>query len=346
MRRGIQSTLVILVVVLLPLFWLLRPPAKLPARFAEQDCARVALTDTGSGQPIVGVEDMALLPDGDTLILSALDRLSRYWHPDRAPPGGLYATSLTRLAAGEGWAAPLIDPAAMPGGLAPQGIAVSDDGEHLALVNRTRDGETQIVSGGLSGGSFIPRYTRAGPEFCRANDLDFAGTGPTVLRVTLDRADCGLSWADLRPGATTGRVVSVDLAGTAAPKVEVRGLSFANGIAGLWIAETRASRLYHQLGETVPVPGGPDNLTWDGQGGLVAALHPSLMRTAAYRFGYRDSAPSRIVRVAPDHRVEVLFDDPSGDVFSGASVGILRDGTLVAGSAIDAGVMVCRKGAA
>ena len=77
MRRNLQSLMVVIVVVLLPLFWLFRPVFGLPARFALEDCRRVALTDIGSGRPIVGVEDMALLPDGDTLILSAMDRLVR-----------------------------------------------------------------------------------------------------------------------------------------------------------------------------------------------------------------------------------------------------------------------------
>ena len=231
----------------------------------------------------------------------------------------------------------------MPDGLAPHGIAVSGDGRHLALVNRTRDGRTQIVSGTLSGQTFAPRHVRSDPAFCRANDLEFAGMGPTALRVTLDRADCGISWADLRPGATTGRVVSVDLASEAAPEPEVTGLSFANGITGLWVAETRGFRLHHQFDRPVMLPGGPDNLTWDGTGGLITALHPSMLRVAAYLAGYLDSAPTRIIRMAPDRSVEVLFDDPGGDILSGASVAILREGALVAGSPADAGLMLCRK---
>lgn len=346
MRRGLQSVLVLLLVILLPAFWLFRPPAALPARFTAEDCARVALKDTGSGQRIVGVEDMALLPDGDTLILSALDRLARRWNPESAPQGGLYRTSLARLATGDGWATPIIAAGGLPGGLAPHGIAVSDNGRHLALVDRSREGETRIISGQLSGTTFVPQHARADRLLCRANDLEFAGEGPAVVRVTLDRADCGLAWADLRPGTTTGRVVSIDLAGTAPPEVEASGLSFANGIAGLWVAETRASRLHHRLDRPVMLPGGPDNLTWDDGTGLVAALHPSTARIAAYSFGYLDSAPTRIVRVTSDRSVEVLFDDPDGAIFAGASVAILRDGKLVAGSAVDAGLMICRKGGA
>ena len=345
MKRNLQSLTLVIVVVSLPLFWLFRPVGALPARFALEDCQRVALTDTGSGQPIVGVEDMALLPDGDTLILSAMDRLAREWRPETAPEGGLYEVSLKRLAAGEAWAAPIVGPGTIEGGLFPHGIAVSDDGERLAVINRGRDGTVSIIGGALRRGAFSRRTARSDPLFCRANDLAFSGGGAMALRVTLDRADCGLAWADLKPGSTTGRVLSVNLGGLAPPKVEQTGLAFANGIAGLYVAETRGWRLHHRLDRPVELPGGPDNLTWDGLGGLIAALHPSLFRLAAYRYGYHDTAPSRIVRVDLDRNVEVLFDDPAGEVFSGASVAVLSGSVLVAGSMRDAGVLVCRKGA-
>jgi len=343
-RPRYVSLLVVMVVVSLPLFWLFRPVAGVPARFALEDCRRVALTDTGTGRPVVGVEDMALLPGGDTLIVSAMDRLARQWRPGTAPEGGLYQISLGRLAADEAWAAPIVRPGTVAGGLFPQGLAVSADGERLAFINRARDGTASIVGGTLWGGAFSLRATRSDPLFCRANDLVFRGDGAMSLRVTLDRGDCGLAWADLKPGATSGWVVSVNLAGLAPPKVEQTGLAFANGIAGLYVAETRGWRLHHPLDPALDLPGGPDNLTWDGLGGLIAALHPSLFRIAAYRYGYHDTAPSRIVRVDLDNNVEVLFDDPAGEVFSGASVAVLAGGVLVAGSMRDAGVMVCRAG--
>ncbi len=343
-RRGIQSWMVILVVILLPVFWLFRPVSGLPARFALEDCQRIDLTDAVTDRAIVGIEDMELLADGDTLILSAQDRLALEWHPDEAPEGGLYEISLARLARGQPWATPLVQPGAVTGGLFPQGIAVSDDGERLAFINRARDGTVSIIAGSLTQGAFSPRAKRTDPLFCRANDLIFAGGGSMAMRVTLDRGSCGISWADLKPSSTTGRVISVGLGGGATPKIEETGLAFANGIAGLYVAETRASRLHHRLDRSVEVPGGPDNLTWDPLGGLIAALHPSLYRLAAYRYGYHDTAPSRIVRVDLDRTVEVLFDDTGGTIFSGASAAVLADGLLVAGSVRDAGVLVCRKG--
>jgi hypothetical protein len=83
--------MVILMVVSLPVFWLFRPVFGVPARFTLEECQRIALTDTVTGRAIIGIEDMELLPDGDTLILSASDRLALEWDPDDAPEGGLYA---------------------------------------------------------------------------------------------------------------------------------------------------------------------------------------------------------------------------------------------------------------
>jgi hypothetical protein len=336
--------MVILVVVSLPVFWLFRPVSTLPARFALDDCVLVALTDTGSGQPITGVEDMALLPDGDTLILSAMDRLALSRRPSRAPEGGLFEVSISRLAAGETWAVPVVRSGTVASGLFPHGIAVSDDGERLAFINRARDGKVSIIGGSLGREGFNIRTIRSEPEFCRANDLMFAGSEGMNLRVTLDRGDCGIAWDDLKPDTTSGRVISVNLASIAPPKTEETGLAFANGIAGMYVAETRAWRLRHRLDRPLEMPGGPDNLNWDRLGGLIVALHPSLFWLAAYRFGYQDTAPSRIVRVGLDRRIEVLFDDTSGEVFSGASSAVLSGGVLVAGSMRDAGVLVCRKG--
>lgn len=344
-RRALQSWMVVLVALSLPAFWLFRPVPGLPARFALEECRRTPLTDAATGRAIVGVEDMALLPDGGTLILSAQDRLAFESRPDLAPEGGLYEVSLAGLAGGQTLATPIVRPGAVSGGLFPHGVAVSGDGERLAFVNRARDGTASIVAGALAPGAFSPRATLSDPLVCRANDLTFAGGGPLTLLITLDRGSCGVSWADLKPGSTTGRVISVDLGGGAAPRVEETGLAFANGIAGLFVAETRAARLRHRLDRPVELPGGPDNLTWGRPGGLVAALHPNLYRLAAYRYGYIDAAPSRVVRVDPDRAVEVLLDDPEGAVFSGATVAVLSGELLVAGSVRDAGLLVCRQGA-
>ncbi len=343
MKRGIQSFLVVAVAVLLPLFWLFRPPTGLPARFDHGDCQQIALTDTNTGRLLVGVEDMALMPDGDRVILSAADPLALERHPRDAPEGGLYQVVLPRIAGGEAWATPIVYPSQVDGGLFPHGIAVSGDGERLAFINRNREGIVTIHGGRIGPGGLDISAVRDDVTLCRANNLAFTGKGPFTVRITLDRGECGIAWDDLKPSSTSGRVIAMDLARFEPAELEISGLAFANGIAGMYVAETRASRLTHRLDNPVALPGGPDNLTFDPFGNLIVAVHPSMMRVAAYRHGYRDNAPSRIVRIGQDRQFEVLFDDPLGEVFPGASVAIFSDGMLLAGSIRDQGVLLCRE---
>ncbi|GMG81271.1 hypothetical protein LNKW23_04840 [Paralimibaculum aggregatum] len=138
------------------------------------------------------------------------------------------------------------------------------------------------------------------------------------------------------------------------------GLVYPNGLAEfpyagaphLAVAETRARRvtLLPAAGpggaadrQHIDLPGAPDNLMPAPGGRVLAALHPSLLRLALYRFGWRSRAPSRLVAIHPaDGRVEMLYDDPSGRRFSAATVGHLTGaGILVAGSVRDAGLLVC-----
>ncbi|HSF93980.1 MAG TPA: hypothetical protein VLA52_03070 [Thermohalobaculum sp.] len=340
--RNIRTLLVLLAVVSLPLFWLFRPVDQLPARFAAGQCHRIALTDAQTGRLVVGVGDMELLSDGDTLILAASDRLALDRNPGTAPSGGLYQVSMSRLAAGDVYAMPILSQETAPGGLFPQALTVSPDGEQLAFVNHDRDGTVGIIGGRYGDGTFSPRYARTGNEFCRARDVQFSGDGEMGVLAVLDRASCNFSLADLDPGAATGRIVAVDLAASDSPTEVTGGLAEARGIAGTFVSEMRLSRLHDRLGDPIQLPGGPDRLTWDQAGGLVAALHPSLPRTLTLRYGFAGSAPSRIVRVDLDRRVEVLFDDTEGEIFSAASVGVLSRGILAAGSEFEPGILLCR----
>lgn len=341
MRRRLGGALALLLLLgLLTALWALRPPPALAARFGAEDCARVRPADAATGRPLVGIEDMALSPDGDMLILSAADRRALERDADEAS-GGLYALSVAALLAGERRARPLLP------GVFPHGIALSADGRRLAAILRSRGEGVSLVEGALGPEGFAAARRRGGAAFCRANDLVFAEDAPATLRVTLDRRDCGPSLADLRPGARTGRVLRVDMASDAPPAVERAGLAFANGLAGGWVAETRGARLAALAGDAVlALPGGPDNLTPAAGGALVAALHPSLLRFAAWRHGWRDAAPTRIVRIDAAGAVETLHDDPAGARLPGASVAILAGEVLVAGSPLAEGLLLCRTPAA
>jgi hypothetical protein len=76
-------------------------------------------------------------------------------------------------------------------------------------------------------------------------------------------------------------------------------------------------------------------------------VHPSIWRyAAALKLGL-GKAPSRVVRIDPaSAEVEVVFDDPRGDVFAGATVAVERDDVLILGSATDEGLLVCNGGEA
>jgi hypothetical protein len=189
--------------------------------------------------------------------------------------------------------------------------------------------------------------TVAGPAdwLCPANDL-LRRDGR--LLVTLDRGDCpGLSARDaLWPDR--GRVVAIAGAGGARETL-AGGLAHANGIA-IWhgtagappvVAETRAGRLSVLGGPAVPTPGGPDNLSPAPGGGVVAALHPSLLRLALYRHGWTERAPARVARIGPAGAVEILHDDPAGRLLPGVTAAVLAGGRLIAGSVRAPGLLVC-----
>lgn len=324
-----------LFVISLVYIWLLSPPDKLPARYSEKECRHVEVTDPRTGQAIVGIEDMALWRNGSQLIFTAYDR-----RDDSKPNGGLYSAPVWDLEAGNSVEARrLYNPR---GSFRPHGFAISNQERRLAVINRPAESDTEIMVGALSRDGWRVESFIDDPRFCRANDLDFNHPSNVRLRISLDRADCGPSVRDLAPWSRTGKVLSTDGGPIWTDEV---GLSFANGVSGKYVAETRAKRISIQYGDPIEVPGGPDNLTRTFDGDLVAALHPNLFLTSLGVGGWWDHIPTRIVRVDPnDGGIEVLFDDPSGQVFSGATVAILSGDRLVAGSAIDHGLLVCGAG--
>ena len=310
------------------------PDSPLPARFAHQDCHRLALD--GPDGPITGAEDLAWDAEARILYISAHDRLA----VDRAisagtepPTGGLYALREEALTPpGPARPAPLLTGADLPGGVRPHGIALG--AEHLYLINRTYPlGRQSVAIWALDTATGTAVPVQSGPELCAANDLAWRGPGHR-LAVTLDRQTCpGTSWREMAFGGATGRVAMVSDAGTAPFNASYR---FPNGIAVtpsglLWTAETRGARISDVPPRWQPwqTDGGPDNLTLEafepGQddieigtgvnedsnlirgpwgdwadaanGNLVAAVHPDLLKLGLYRNGWVDRAPSRAVRL-------------------------------------------------
>lgn len=316
------------------------PP--LDARFALSDCRHVDLRDTETGDLVAGAEDMVFLPDGDTLLVSAFDRAD-----ERRPLTGLFGVSLLDLQQGTEEIAveALIKSYTLRGGVKPYGIALSSSGERLALINRVGPEDRTVIDVlDWEGDYFRPTERHEHEAFCRANDLTFDLSGN--LLVTRDRAQCRLSPIDMIPYHATGIVLTLTPEGELSAGEE--RYMFPNGIAigptgSPIVAETRAGRLSGGYVDAL-LPGGPDNLTIDDQGALIAAVHPSLWQLFLYVNGFAFSSPSRVVRADPERTdIEVLFDDPDSELMSAVSVGVMRDGRLYMGSAIDDGIVVCEK---
>jgi len=358
LRHG-RVVLVLAVVLSGAAAWFLRLPATLPARLADTDCRHLALHDAATGNPIVGIEDIAR--HGDSLFLSAHDRLAAAAavgdSAGPSPVGALYRLPVVELDA----PGPLQlqnqadgPPAAA---LLPHGIDA--EGGRLLVVDRrytaagARGKQLVLFAIEEDGLTFVRRIRH--PELCAANDVLL--DGDTAL-VTLDAADCpGLSVREAVFAPASGSVLRFGLRGSAgddAATIERRGLVFANGIArvrngsdaaaSLAVAETRAGRISFGDGRVITVPGGPDNLTLAPDGALIVALHPSLLRLGLYLHGWKETASSRIARVVPGTgSAEILFDDPAGVILPGVTVALLTERRLVAGSVRGPGLMVCER---
>ena len=112
----------------------------------------------------------------------------------------------------------------------------------------------------------------------------------------------------------------------------------------LVVAETRANQLRYfpktDRRDIVKLDGSPDNLNVGKPGIIQVAVHPSLFKLALYRYGWTSYAPSRIQKVTGT-QVLTLFDDPSGRLYSAASIAVQTAGKLVLGSVGDEGLLVC-----
>lgn len=338
--------------------WMLRPVAPLEARFAHADCRRLAVTDAETGAPVVGIEDLAVAADGARIYLSAYDRLaSAAYLAGEGPlrPGRIYripATALdARAVAAEGVGALAeTGPWFWPHGFA---LIEGAEADEVVFVRRGAAGgadgrrarvqlaRARFAHDAPPGAARVTDVATGGMELCQANDLAASEAG---LVVAIDARPCGATDVLTRSGA----LARIDPAGGA--EIVAEDLAFANGVAatsaGLAAAETRGGRVrLLEQGRAIPTPGGPDNLTVDADGALIAALHPRLPRLGLYRYGWTERAPSRVVRIdVRSGAVEALFDDPSGALFSGATVAAMAGERLVAGSVRDAGLLVCAPG--
>lgn len=328
-------------------------PQSGPTDYSLAECRRVEIV-AASGDSIFGVEDLAF--DGARLILSAYDRsaVERAAANSLRPPpeGGVYAVPIAAFDGGEDApiiAQALIGAGAIEGGVRPHGIALGEGGA-IAFINRAyvRDQTRWRMAPQRIEASAAGAIEKVSSVHCAANDL----TAGDPALVSIDHRACGIRAAleDLT-GARGGGIVG------ATGERLFSGARFANGVASLpaeafALGATRENAviiLERSGGELRPsrrirTPGGPDNLSVAEDGDIIAAVHPSLIRFAfARKLGW-GRAPSRIIRIQPDAgAVETLVDDRQGRLFSGATAAVEIPGGLVAGSAIDSGLLYCAR---
>lgn len=328
--------------------------------YGADQCRRVALLDAETGASLRGAEDLAVDAARGRLIVSAYDRraVERAARRNGAEPphGGVYAASFSELFDGSSAsveASPLIDPETVPGGLRPHGIHFDPARRELAFVNRTyqRAGKKWRMTPRLERVS-LDNGTAVGPApgvlSCAANDVLLADQ---KVFTSFDHGSCGWrgGFEDVFGLKRSG--LALEGAGPVFDRA-----SFANGLTQtgdgeIVMAATRENVLIffderpEGVEETarVKLPGGPDNLSVSHDGRIIAATHPSMFRLALNRKLGLGRAPSRVVKTDRETDAPtLLFDDPSGKLFSAATVAVETTEGMIVGSVTDEGVLVCR----
>lgn len=324
------------------------------AHYGADVCRRVALIDK-TGAPVRGAEDLAFDEENGRLFVSAYDRraVEKAAKRKRAMPpnGGVYAVAVELLfnpETDEIRVSSLARPEDFAGGLRPHGLHYDAANDELIFINRTfaRHGRKwrmtpRLQRIGANGELFVGEPA---PAPCAANDVVTSGE---QVFTTFDHASCGFGGGleDVfrlkRSGFTNEEGVIFDSA------------SFANGIAkmndgAIAIAATRENALLlvgengDKVKDRIKLPGGPDNITLANDGGVVAAVHPKMMKLAFNRKLGWGRAPSRIIKANVETgAVEILFDDREGALFSAATSAVETPLGLVAGSVTDQGLLVC-----
>lgn len=343
-------------------------------------CPTPRLVDSQTGAAIAGPEDLAVLPDGRGIIVSAYDRWSVAdivtTEAESVPRGGLYYVPADALSnAGDRLAAePLLNPAFLD--LRPHGIALWSDGDlpRLGVINRRynratggwqRDTALEVFAIHLRGDGveLAHRDTVESPMLCRANDV--APIDGERWLVTRDRGSCK------GPGRVVEDMLSLRrghllLAGPGGVRsVTGPAIGFANGIAvrpapergylDIYVAATRERQIRRYrlnaaagtVQERIPllVPAAPDNLSWGDDRTLLIAAHPDLLTLAAYRarLPWFDDAPSAVYRVdvEKDLHAAAIYRNPGAET-AGATSAVRLNKLLIIGNAFESRLTICR----
>lgn len=327
--------------------------------FALDECRRVAVMDADSGKTVIGAEDLAYDAATRRVLISAYDRRAAEREArsraDDIEQGGIYGASIDALKSGKTALTleSIVSRDTVAGGLRPHGISFDEERREIAFINRSYqriDHEwrmtPRIERAGTDGAAFVGN---GGDLRCSANDVAVLG-GRTF--VSFDHSACG--WRGGLEDLFASRSSGLD---TPEERDAFEGVRHANGVIAtgetqLALAATRDKALLmldeggggFTVGKMFRLSGAPDNLTLSEGGKIVVALHPSLLAIGAQRRLGLGRAGSRIVSVDPESgETKLLFDDPRAQIFSAASAAIEQEGILVIGSALDHGIVVCKR---
>ena len=346
---------------------------------AAARCDAVPVLAADTREALRGVEDIVIDREARIAYLSSTDRWTveaEIGGPQaRTTQGGLYALPLG-AADRPLIAKPLTRAFAAGTDFHPHGIDLfigPDGARTLFAVNHRflheRDGwhtEQAVEIFDVADAGLVHRLSVRHPFITSPNDA--VALGPDSFLVTNDHGgDTAIErMAEDVVGRGLGNVVRVDPARPADERVRLvaGGIAFANGIALsadrriAYVAASRDKALLAfdltsaaQKPRTIPLPLGPDNLSWGPDGRLYVAGHPDLLRFALYattangRFGLR-KAPSQVIRLDPAATnaattIEMLWSD-DGTVLSASSVAAATSDLMLVGTVFADRIGVCR----
>jgi len=329
------------------------------AKYDFDSCRRISIYDQATGARINGAEDIAIDRIRERLFVSAYDRRAvekaARKNAFAIPEGGVYAIPIKTLLDTESDILTLPPIAAadeIPGGFRPHGVSFDAHANEVVFINRSYQRiknrwtmTPRIERIGAAGEAFMGR-SEVAP--CSANDVH-AGVDGTLA--SFDHGAC-----DWRAGLED--TFSLSRSGVLKDgNVLFNDAKFANGLTRtldgeLILAATREKALLvmEEIANglkpvrRIELPGGPDNLTIASDGGVVAAVHPSLVKMGMHRKLGFGRASSRIVKVSLESdTVEILYDDPGGALFTAATAAVEWGNALIAGSVTDDGLLICEK---
>jgi arylesterase / paraoxonase len=308
------------------------------------DCKRIEI-------PLGGPEDVAISRDGTVAYIACQNQRNRF-----GVRGGIYRYSLTDSGSRPKLVTPDIDDPFHPLGLA---LLEADGRRLLYVANRqTKHRATVEFFEDLGGQrlSYLRPFSDREGRLHSPNDI--AAVSEDQFYVTNSHGHAsGLAhtWETVanRPGSY---LLYHDASGF---RVVAHRLSFANGVAlspdgsTLLVAETRGHRLrvFRRKPDgglldlhSIPLGFAPDNLTFDEEGSLWVAGHPSMAKFVAHALHLKKRAPSIIAHirrptsVAPP--VETVWTD-DGHLLSASSTAARYGDRILVGSVFDV-LLDCR----